>query len=142
MIDVALVTRKLALILQDLPALNELARKSPEDYLASSVPEVLTERYLERVIGRMIDINYHLITELGHPPPRDYHESFVALGKLGVLTKPFAEEIALSAGLRNRLVHEYEEIDAKKVYKALQVAVLQIPVYLDAVRQFVEKLPT
>lgn len=101
MIDRELVTRKLALIVKDLPALTELAGKSLTEYLANPVHEVLSERYLERVIGRMIDVNYHLITELGQAPPRDYHESFVELGKLTVLSTEFAREIALAAGLRN-----------------------------------------
>lgn len=86
----------------------------------------------------MIDVNYHLITELGHAPPRDYHESFVTLGKLTILSNGFAREIALSAGLRNRIVHEYDEIDHKKVHEALQTAVKQLPVYLEAVRKYME----
>ncbi|HJU06026.1 MAG TPA: hypothetical protein VJ692_12820 [Nitrospiraceae bacterium] len=69
--------RKLTLIMQDLPALIDLARKSSDEYLADTIHGVLAERYLERVIGRMIDVNYHLITELGLAPPRDYHESFI-----------------------------------------------------------------
>ena len=140
MIDRELVTRKLALIVKDLPALTELAGKSLTEYLANPVHEVLSERYLERVIGRMIDVNYHLITELGQAPPRDYHESFVELGKLTVLSTEFAREIALAAGLRNRLVHEYDEIDAKKVHEALQMSVKQIPIYLEAIRKYTETM--
>ncbi len=45
MIDSELVTRKLALILQDLPALIDLARKSPVEYLNNPIHQVLTERY-------------------------------------------------------------------------------------------------
>ena len=74
MIDAELVMRKLTLILQDLPALIALARKSPAEYLNDPIYQVLTERYLERTIGRMIDVNYHLITESGHAPPKDYHD--------------------------------------------------------------------
>jgi uncharacterized protein YutE (UPF0331/DUF86 family) len=138
MIDVDLVTRKLSLIVQDLPALSDLARKSLSEYVDNSIHEVLTERYLERVIGRMIDINYHLIIELGHAPPRDYHDSFVTLGKLNILPTDFARDIAFAAGLRNRLVHEYDDIDPRKVHEALQIAVKQIPIYLQAVRKYVE----
>jgi len=76
MIDNTLVTRKITLILKDLSALTDLSRQSREAYLANPINEVLAERYLERMIGRMIDINYHLITESGQPPPKDYHESF------------------------------------------------------------------
>ena len=141
MIDRALVTRKITLILKDLAALTDLSRQSREAYLANPINEVLAERYLERMIGRMIDINYHLITESGHPPPKDYHESFQMLGTMGILQGEFSREIAFSAGLRNRIVHEYDEIDAAKVYEALQVAVQQLPTYLDHVNRFIGRLP-
>lgn len=141
MIDRALVTRKITLILKDLSALTDLSRQSREAYLANPINEVLAERYLERMIGRMIDINYHLITESGQPPPKDYHESFQVLGTMGILQGEFSREIAFSSGLRNRIIHEYDEIDAAKVYEALQVAVQQLPTYLDHVNRFIEKLP-
>ena len=141
MIDRALVTRKITLILKDLSALTDLSRQSREAYLANPINEVLAERYLERMIGRMIDINYHLITESGHPPPKDYHESFQMLGTMGILQGEFSREIAFSAGLRNRIVHEYDEIDAAKVYEALQVSVQQLPTYLDHVNRFIGRLP-
>ena len=47
----------------------------------------------------------------------------------------------MAAGLRNRIVHEYDDIDPERVYEALPVAVRQIPVYLDHIQRFVEKLP-
>ena len=141
MIDRALVTRKITLILKDLSALTDFSRQSREAYLANLINEVLAERYLERMIGRMIDINYHLITESGQPPPKDYHESFQVLGTMGILQGEFSREIAFSSGLRNRIIHEYDEIDAAKVYEALQVAVQQLPTYLDHVNRFIEKLP-
>jgi uncharacterized protein YutE (UPF0331/DUF86 family) len=141
MIDRQLVTRKMSLILEDVAAMTRLSKLSREQYLEDSVNEALAERYLERVIGRMIDINFHLITESGHAPPKDYHESFVRLGTLGVMTVDLAKEMAMAAGLRNRIVHEYDEIDPERVYEALPIAVRQIPVYLDHIQRFVEKLP-
>jgi len=140
MIDRELIIRKISLVLRDLKPLTDLSGYSIESYLASPINEVLAERYLERMIGRMIDINYHLVTESGHPPPKDYHESFQMLGTMGILPGDFSREIALSAGLRNRIVHEYDEIDASKVYEAMKVAVQQIPSYLNHVNRFIESL--
>ncbi len=74
MIDPVLVTRKISLIAGDLRAAEPLARLSLEEYLRDPINEVAVERYLERLIGRMIDINYHVVTEMGHPPPKDYFE--------------------------------------------------------------------
>jgi uncharacterized protein YutE (UPF0331/DUF86 family) len=137
MIDPELVTRKMLLITADLRALEPLARHPLEDYIASATDEVLVERYLERIIGRMIDVNYHLVTEAGHPPPRDYFDSFTQLARIGVLPPAFATQIAASAGLRNRLVHEYDEIDPERVYAGLQAAVRDVPDYLRHVERYV-----
>ena len=38
--------------------------------------------------------------------------------------------MANSAGLRNRLAHEYDEIDAKKVYAAMASCIKDAPKYL------------
>lgn len=130
MIDKDLITRKILLITEDLQALEQLAARPVAEYVASPTDEVLAERYLERIIGRMIDINYHVLTESGQPPPRDYYESFTALGGIGILDRDFATRIAACAGLRNRIAHEYETIDPARVHEALQSAVRDIPQYL------------
>ena len=130
MIDKELVTRKVLLITEDLRALGPLAAKPVAEYLASATDEVLAERYLERIIGRMIDINYHVLTESGQPPPPDYYQSFTALATIGMLDQAFAKRIAVCAGLRNRITHEYEAIDPARVHEALQSAVRDILEYL------------
>jgi uncharacterized protein YutE (UPF0331/DUF86 family) len=142
MIAPTLVIRKINLISKDLNERLPISGKTLDKYLASRVDEVLAERYLERMIGRMIDINYHLITESGHPPPADYYESFIHLGKLNFLPSAFALQIAACAGLRNRIVHEYDEIDPGKVYEGLQAAVRDIPQYLVHIHDYLQRLPS
>lgn len=141
MIDRELVTRKLVLIAQDLAAVEGLAAKTAEEYAADTSSQVMAERYLERMIGRMIDVNFHLLTESGQPPPRDYFQSFVDLGRLGALDVAFARRVAPSAGLRNRLVHEYDELDPLKVREALIAAVADAPEFLAQIRRFLDRLP-
>lgn len=139
MVDRELVVRKMALILDDLRDATPIAEKSLDDYLASRLDEVVTERYLERMFGRMIDINYHVITGAGHAPPRDYHQSFTELGRLGILSAAFASQIAACAGLRNHIVHEYDEIDPRRVHEGLVAAVRDIPEYLRRIHDHVER---
>ena len=139
MIDPELVTRKIVLITRDLEALRPIAAKPRASYLESGTDETLAERYLERMIGRMIDVNYHLLTESEHPPPPDYHASFTQLADLGVCDREFAQRIATCAGLRNRIVHEYNDLDASKVFDALQAAMRDIPQYLEKVNAYVNR---
>jgi uncharacterized protein YutE (UPF0331/DUF86 family) len=100
-IDAALVTRKALLITRDLADLAPLAQKALDAYLSDPRDELVAERLLERIIGRMIDVNYHLLIESGQPPPPDYYASFVQLAAIGVYDSEFGRRIAACTGLRN-----------------------------------------
>ena len=130
MIDTELVTRKILLITRDVEALQGLAVMTPEAFLGASTNAVLAERYIERAVGRMIDINYHMLTESGQAPPPDYYQSFMQLAALGVYPAEFARRVAACAGLRNRIAHEYDEIDPQKLFEAVRQAVHDVPEYL------------
>jgi uncharacterized protein YutE (UPF0331/DUF86 family) len=134
-VDPELVTRKLVLIAHDLEAIRGIHGAGPDAYLRSELAQAAAERHLERMIGRMVDVNYHLLTGSGHPPPSDYYGSFVQLGTAGILAPDFARRLAASAGLRNRIVHEYDELDQEKIFAALATALEHVPVYVRDVEQ-------
>ena len=134
-VDPELVTRKLLLIARDLDELAAIRDRGQDSYLASRVDQAVAERHLERMIGRMIDVNYHLLTESGQAPPNDYFGSFTQLASIGVVDSAFARELAACAGLRNRIVHEYDELDHARVFEALGRALIDIPAYLGAVQR-------
>ncbi len=132
-IDKKLIQRKITLINSDLKSLKKLSGLSLKTYLSKEEYEVLAERYLERIIGRMIDINYHILSEKENKIPTDFYSSFVMLGKKKYLPSKLAGTMANSAGLRNRLAHEYDEIDAKKVFEAAISCLRDVPKYLKCI---------
>ena len=136
-VDKTLIKRKIALISEDLKQLKKLSRLSLQEFLEKYENEILAERYMERIIGRMIDINYHIITETGHMPPKDYYNSFIELGKLKVINFALAKKLAQSAGLRNRIAHEYDSIDEKQIYKAIKACFTDLPNYLLGVNKYI-----
>jgi uncharacterized protein YutE (UPF0331/DUF86 family) len=129
-LDKQLVTRKIKLIEKDLIILNEEKPTSERSFLKDTKKQILVERLLERIVGRLIDINYHILSEEYSFVPQDYKESFVKIGAKGVVPIILAKEMSRSAGLRNVLAHEYDEIDYKKVYKSISLALNQLPKYL------------
>jgi uncharacterized protein YutE (UPF0331/DUF86 family) len=130
-----LVERKIALILQDLEQLRRLATLSAEEYLADPRNEALGERFLERIIGRLIDINFHIITEETQTTPRDYHDSFLRLGSMGILNPEVAARLARLAGLRNRIAHEYNGLDENLIFAAIREVAAELPEYLTEIRR-------
>ena len=82
---------------------------------------------LHEGIEAALDVNAHLIAELGAEVPDDYYGGFVKLGDLGILPRELARSLAPSAGLRNRLVHEYESLDDAKVLASIGALLAQYP---------------
>jgi uncharacterized protein YutE (UPF0331/DUF86 family) len=137
-IDRELLVRKMKMIAEDLRALRKFSKMSLKGYLREIEHEILAERYLERLIGRMIDVNYHIVVETKRLPPKDYYESFMQLGKQKVLARDLASRLAQSAGLRNRLAHEYDEIDPAKVHAAVKSGAADIPRYLRSIQRYID----
>lgn len=140
MLDKEFITRKIKLIQEDLAKLESLGNFTLDEIVSDYVKMGALERYLEKIINRAIDINQHLITELGegNEPVRGYEDTFYAVAKLGVYPEDFAKEIAPSAGLRNRLIHEYNNTKEEIVYASVSDAISQYAKYCDYVLKFLD----
>ena len=77
----------------------------------------------------------HLLAQKADKLPDDYYQSLIQLGELGILPQDLAVALAPSAGLRNRLVHEYEAIDDTIVIAAVPQAQDLYPQYVAAVER-------
>ena len=110
-----------------------------DEYLGDLYKRKATERPLQELIEAAIDINVHMIVGSGHAPPDDYYQSFIRAGELGMIPSELAEKLAPSAGLRNRLVHEYDRIDQSKILEAVAMAGELYPRYLKEVHSFLSQ---
>lgn len=70
---------------------------------------------------------------------RGYEDAFYALVNLGVYSEDFAKKIAPSAGLRNRLVHEYNDTKPEIIYKSVADAISQYAKFCDYILKFLSK---
>ncbi len=134
-LDADLVRRKLAVIvrnLQDLAAIDGLA---VDAYRADRFRQKGTERLLQELIEAAVDANLHLLRAHGAPTPPDYFHSFIELGQQRVIPPELASRLAPAAGLRNRLVHEYDRIDDSIVLAAVGEARREFAAYVAAVER-------
>lgn len=88
------------------------------------------ERILELLVMTAGDIVFHLISDKGEPAPSSYKAAFLRAGELRIISKKLSKSLALSAGLRNILVHEYEAIDYKIVHKSIPSAVRDFTAFI------------
>lgn len=134
-VDPAVVRRKLNVITANLQVLEQVATIDLAIYRTEIFTRKGTERLLQELIEAALDLNLHLLAQTVHKLPDDYYQSFILLGNLGILPKELAIALAPSAGLRNRLVHEYEAIDDTVVLKAVRQAQGLYPQYVAAVER-------
>lgn len=138
-VDAAILRRKLGHIVAALDALRPLAALSLAEYQRRLYERKAAERLLQEAIEAALDINAHLLAELGGPVPDDYYGGFIRLGELGIVPRELTTELAPSAGLRNRLVHEYEGLDDAKVLAAVATILDRYPRYIHAVEAYLTK---
>ena len=61
------------------------------------------------------------------------------MGDSGILSPELARRLAPSAGLRNRLVHEYDALDDDRVLAAIRTALELYPRYIQAIEAHLGK---
>ncbi len=141
MIKKDFVNRKIKLIQEELGFLKKYKGYAFEEVAADFMKQAAVERIFQRIITRAIDINQHLIAENGKglEKIRSYKDTFLELSAMGVYPEEFAQEIALSAGFRNILVHDYDRVDTALVYNSIEKALAQYSLYCEYVFNYINK---
>lgn len=139
------VRRKLHLIAEDLERLVRHRDETLASLTADELKLAAVERYLERIVMRAIDVNEHLLSELasgeGKTGRLAYRDTFLMLAQLDVYPRDFADQIARSAGLRNILVHDYNDADRRIVHASVRSCLRDYHRYLEYVEAFLDSRP-
>lgn len=116
----SLILKKLELISQYREQLAGFLESSDADILSSPEKYLSIERVFQLLVDAMIDINQNIIRDFKLGVPDDLQSTFYPLGEKGILPLEFAQKLAPIVGVRNRLVHQYEEVDKKLFLKNLR----------------------
>lgn len=135
------VRRKLQLIADDLARLLQFRDETLTSLTNDAIRLAAVERLLERIVMRAIDINEHLPSELSTGEEAattrlTYRETFIRLTDLSVYPQEFAERIAASAGLRNILVHDSNDVDRSIVHRSIGACLQDYTRYIDHIDHF------
>ena len=136
-VDKEIIRRKLAIIVENLKTLIAIRNMTIDEYIEDVYRRKATERLLQELIEAAIDINTHVIVQTGNTAPDDYYESFIKVRKLKIISADLAEKLAPSAGLRNRLVHEYDLLEHSMVLEAVKMAAELYPEYVKEIEDYI-----
>lgn len=136
MVDPARVRRLLESLQAHRALLDELGGLPTDRYVGE---QRFAGRYLVQASAQIcIDVANHLISSEGWRVPKDFRDAFRVLEERGVLDAELADRLRALTGLRNRLVHLYEEVDDALVHQAIREGLGDLDAFARAVAGFVE----
>ncbi len=143
MLNIDIINEKLNLITRDLERLKIFSNSTFQEIASDFIKFAAIKNILMEIIGRAIDINEHLLSTFLRSEmevPKTYKGTFVALFDIKVLPKEFANEISKSAGFRNAIVHEYNNISENDIYGTIGEAIQQYTTYSEYILRFCEQV--
>lgn len=102
-----------------LQELNEIIPASFENYQSDFKTKAACERYAERIIEAVIDLIFLVIKEKSFKIPEEEKEIFEILTNEKIISQDLGYRLRNAKGMRNILVHQYENIDDDILFEAI-----------------------
>lgn len=139
-IDKSLVEEKLKEIDSYIRELEGVVKFGEKEILTDYVKLRALERIFQLIVDEMVHLNIHFISRLSLKAPSDFQSSFEIMATEGkIFPYDFAIKISPVVGLRNRLVHRYEEINKKFFVDQVKKEHRDFLEYTDFIRKYIEK---
>jgi len=119
--------RKKEFLAKYLEDLKEYENVTFEEFMAE---HYAVERLLELLVRVSRDLIFHLLSEKNEEIPTSYKSAFLRAGEVSLISHDLAQKLAKAAGMRNILMHGYEEIDFKIVHQSIQAAIKDYSLFL------------
>lgn len=114
------VRHKMKIIENNLLKLHSLSHISSSEFV-SDFRNVESAKHLFQVsIEAMGDICDHIVAKNRMGTPESLADSFAILANNGYLNQENTKQYITMAKFRNKIVHLYQEIDDKEIYRILQ----------------------
>lgn len=138
-LDAESIRFKITLIRKNLKELKKLGQLPFKKYESNFLYTATSERLLHVIIEAMLDIGSHIVANEALGEPLEYREVFILLVQNGILPKKKEKNFLDLAGLRNRIVHLYDEIDHKLLHKALRTELDDMEVFIKAILKYLDR---
>ena len=116
--------------------LREHQKLSLQEFLEQQTIQLAVEHALFVAIQSLLDLGSHILADREIRNIADYRDVLVKLGREMILPPHFAESIVNMASFRNRLIHEYEDVNPKLVYEFLQTRLGDFEEFMRHIRDY------
>lgn len=138
--DKNLVKQKLDTINQYIQLMQRFKTMTFNGYINDLDHQLTAERLLQLLITTSSKVNAYLVKELHGIQAQDSLDAFRLAGESGILPQPLADKFIQFLAIEHHLLFEYDQINYRKVYGAIFVALNLYPFYIREITNFLDSL--
>ncbi|MFH1830526.1 MAG: DUF86 domain-containing protein [Pseudomonadota bacterium] len=139
MMDISLINRKIALLVQAKKELEGYGVKSLTAFERDRRDQKAVQKILQEMVEICMDMGKHIIADEGFRFPEDSRDIFTVLGENAVISEKTMMMMHKMVGFRNILVHLYEKIDLEIVYGIYKKRLDDFDSFVSEVNSFMNK---
>ena len=128
------IRAKLAYIYDDCAKLDEILQIGLENYRADKFKSLAARYLLQTGIEAAVDIVNHFVAKNKLGRPATHREAFELLFREGIISSDAAGRLIMLIKLRNRIVHNYEDIDDELIFEYITDAAKDLKGLADEVK--------
>lgn len=141
MLDVVKLREKLKVIQRERSLLEDFVGITFEDFTGD---DKIHEYYgalhhLQVALQAALDTCQHIAAQKLLGPYKENKEVFGLLSRKGILSDEVGKIFEAAIGVRNILVHQYEDVDPKKVYNAIQNNLSDFDKFVDEIGEYLKR---
>lgn len=133
------VARKLVALSAYVDELRPKTRVGLPAYRKNGTLRRAVERLLQLCVESAVDACAALAAEHGRDPASTMRGDIEAAAAAGAIPEDLASRLGAAAGLRNRLVHDYERLDDALIWAAARSAARDFPLLIAAMTTYLEQ---
>ena len=133
MIDKDLILAKAGKVDSHLRRIREKTSVALDEFLGDLDRQESILFNMQMAIQSCIDIAAHVISDEAMGVPGSTNEMFYMLQEHGWLPPELTEKMVAAVGFRNLIVHEYDNVDLKRVYDIAQQDISDLEDFLKAI---------
>ena len=133
MVDAARLRAVLSRLRARRMELRNYEERESAAYLADTEAVYASKYLLLTAVEDALSAANHVIASEGYRAPVDYADAFTSLSEAGVLAADLAGRLEAMARFCNLLVHQYAEIDDRRVHEFLRQDLVDLDSFVAAV---------
>ena len=134
-LDLPLIERRFAMILEEVEFLKSIRKQSYDEFLTDGRSLRSTARAIETIAQSIIDICSHIVAQKHYGISDTYKGTIELVTRHHIISIDLATNLQKVVAMRNVLVHQYLDIDFEIVWNAIDTLLIDAHTFVQEIKK-------